>query len=82
MTLSAELSVEVVHIGKNKPWKGLFFLSQLLSFNGDLVKTLSVGRSPSGKAPGFEPGIRRFDPYPASQRPFETPVLNDISCAR
>jgi hypothetical protein len=24
------------------------------------------GRSPSGKAPGFDPGIRRFESYPAS----------------
>jgi ribose-phosphate pyrophosphokinase len=25
-----------------------------------------IGRSPSGKAPGFDPGIRRFDPCPAN----------------
>ena len=27
---------------------------------------MSIGRSPSGKAPGFDPGIRRFESCPAS----------------
>ncbi len=35
-------------------------------WNGCL-ETISLGESPSGKAPDFDSGIRRFDPYLPSQ---------------
>jgi hypothetical protein len=48
------------------------------SFAGSSLKIILVGRSPSGKAPGFELGIRRFKSYPASHF-FSESVVSDFN---
>jgi hypothetical protein len=42
---------------------------------------VSAGESPSGKAPDFDSGIRRFDPYLPSHLPLATIVTKAARAA-